>query len=493
MNWSNIFQQLFSYDPASPMLFNSGQFLLFFMLFLIGYAFLFNNKLARTLYILGFSFFFYYKASGWYLIVLLITLAADYGLALAIQKAKQQKFRTFWLVISLCTSLGLLAYFKYTNFFLENIAFLRGEPFKAVDIFLPIGISFYTFQTLSYIIDVYKRELEPTHNFLDYAFYMCFFPHLVAGPIVRAKFFLPQLKNKIILNAVDIQRGFFLIMQGLFKKAIIADYIAQYNDLIFASPGTYSGFENLMAMYGYTLQIYCDFSGYSDMAIGIGLLLGFNLGINFNKPYQALNLTDFWRRWHISLSAWLRDYLYISLGGNRKGKVRQYINLFITMLLGGLWHGPSWKFVFWGGMHGVGLAVHKIWKTYVMPGEIRSKLGSRIWDLASWLLTFHFVVFLWVFFRANDFGTAWTMITQIFSGIDMAYLAPFWNVRYLFVVLTVIGFAIHTIPSKLYPKMEELYINKVPFLLKAASFVVLVQLCLQFRSETVQPFIYFQF
>ncbi len=493
MRWSNIIHDLFSYEVASPMLFNSGQFLFFFVLFLIAYAFLFNNKLSRTLFVLGFSFFFYYKASGWYLIVLLVTLGADYALALAIQKAKQQKYRVFWLVVSLCTSLGLLAYFKYTNFFAENCAFLCGYAFDPYDIFLPIGISFYTFQTLSYIIDVYKRELEPTHNFLDYAFYMCFFPHLVAGPIVRAKFFLPQLKNKIIMNPAEIQRGFFLIMQGLFKKAVLADYVAQYNDLIFAAPGTYSGFENLMAMYGYTLQIYCDFSGYSDMAIGIGLLMGFDLGINFNKPYQALSLTDFWRRWHISLSAWLRDYLYISLGGNRKGKVRQYVNLFITMLLGGLWHGPSWKFVFWGGMHGLGLAVHKAWKKYVMPGEIESKWGSKVYNFFAWFITFHFVVFLWVFFRADDFGTAWTMITQITSGIDMAYLEPFWKVRYLFVILMLVGFAIHAIPSRLYPQMEALYVKKVPFVLKAIAFVLLIQLCLQFKSESVQPFIYFQF
>lgn len=493
MRWSNVIHDLFSYDSANPMLFNSGQFLFFFTLFLIGYAFLYNNKLSRTLYVLGFSFFFYYKSSGWYLLILLFTLAADYGLAWAIFKAKKQKFRTLWLVISLCTSLGLLAYFKYTNFLLENIAFLRGEPFEPLDIFLPIGISFYTFQTLSYIIDIYRRDLEPTNNFLDYAFYMSFFPHLVAGPIVRAKFFLPQLKNNIILKPEEIHRGFFLIMQGLFKKAVLADFIAQYNDLVFAAPNTYSGFENLMAVYGYTLQIYCDFSGYSDMAIGIGLLLGFNLGINFNKPYQALSVTDFWRRWHISLSSWLRDYLYISLGGNRKGKLRQYINLFITMLLGGLWHGASWKFVFWGGMHGVGLVIHKAWKKYVVKEDFTSKAGNAVYNFFSWFITFHFVVVLWVFFRASDFSTATTMISQIFSDFDWAYLQPFWNVRYLFVILLLVGFAIHAIPDYIYPKMEQFYIKKVPFLVKAIAFVLLIQLCLQLKSESVQPFIYFQF
>ncbi len=492
MRWNDIFHDLFGYVKDSPMLFNSGQFLFFFTIFLIFYAILFKNRLSRTLYVLAFSFFFYYKASGWYLGILLATLAVDYGLALAIHHARKKLFRTLWLIFSLCTSLGLLAYFKYTNFFLENVAMIRGEAFEPMDIFLPIGISFYTFQTLSYIIDVYRKELEPTHDFLDYAFYMSFFPHLVAGPIVRAKFFLPQLKEKIIIRAEEVQQGFFLIMQGLFKKAVLADYVAQYNDLVFASPSTYGGFETLMAIYGYTLQIYCDFSGYSDMAIGVGKMMGFDLGINFNKPYQALNITDFWRRWHISLSTWLRDYLYIPLGGNRKGKWRTHINLFITMLLGGLWHGPSWKFVFWGAMHGVGLAVHKLWKKHVMPGEIQSKSWSMVWKAVSWFITFHFVVFLWIFFRADSFDVAWTMIGNVFNSMDLAYLQPFWDVRYLFVILLLVGFAIHAIPSKLFPKIEILYL-KTPFLLKAVAFVLLVQLVIQFRSESVQPFIYFQF
>lgn len=488
MYWNDILHDLISYNPDRPMLFNSGQFLLYFTLFLAFYAVLYKNKASRTLYVLAFSFFFYYKASGWYLIILLITLAVDYGLALAIYKSEKKRTRTLWLIFSLCTSLGLLAYFKYTNFFLENIAFMRGEPFEPTDIFLPIGISFYTFQTLSYIIDVYRHELKPTNNFLDYAFYMSFFPHLVAGPIVRAKFFLPQLKEKIYLKSEDISKGLFLIMQGLFKKAVLADYVAQYNDLIFSSPGNYSGFENLMAIYGYTLQIYCDFSGYSDIAIGIGFIMGFNLGINFNKPYQAINITDFWRRWHISLSSWLRDYLYVPLGGNRKGKYRTYINLFITMLIGGFWHGASWKFVFWGAMHGVGLTIHKLWKKFVSPYTKPSALGKAL----SWLLTFHFVIFLWIFFRAKDFDTAWLMLSQVFYAMDWAYVQPFMDVRWLFVAIMLIGYAIHTIPARVYPMMEQRFI-KLPFIVMAVLFVLIVQLSIQFASESVQPFIYFQF
>jgi alginate O-acetyltransferase complex protein AlgI len=481
-------KQLFTYDPDHPMLFNSGQFLFVFTVFMAIYAAIYKNKLSRTLYVLVFSFFFYYKSSGRYLGILLLTVIVDYGLALLIYQSKTKAQKKLYLILSLVSSLGLLFYFKYTNFFLENVAAANGEPFQRLDIFLPIGISFYTFQTLSYIIDVYRGEIKPTNNFLDYAFYMTFFPHLVAGPIVRAKFFLPQLNEKVILDRVQINTGLFLVIIGLLKKAVLADYIAQYNDLIFADPKTYSGFENLMAIYGYTLQIYCDFSGYSDIAIGIAKMMGFELGSNFNKPYQALNLTDFWRRWHISLSQWLRDYLYVPLGGNRKGRFRTYLNSFLTMLIGGFWHGPSWNFVFWGASHGVGLAIHKFYTETFKPTVNSSLLGKAL----SWLITFHFVVFLWIFFRAKDFTMAWDMIHSIVYNMDLAYVAPFLAVRKTFVLFVLIGFAIHFIPSKWFPAIADGFV-RMPFWAKAVAFVITIQLIIQYASETVQPFIYFQF
>jgi D-alanyl-lipoteichoic acid acyltransferase DltB (MBOAT superfamily) len=371
---------------------------------------------------------------------------------------------------------------------LDNLSALTGRTFTYADVILPVGISFYTFQILSYVIDVYRGEISPEGNLLNFAFYVTFFPQLVAGPIVRASLFLPQLKKTITLDEFEIQRGFFLIIQGLIKKAIIADYIAQYNDIVFLNPAGYSGFENLLALYGYALQIYCDFSGYSDMAIGIGKIMGFNLGINFNKPYQALNITDFWRRWHISLSSWLRDYLYIPLGGNRKGKIRTYINLFITMLLGGLWHGASWRFVIWGGMHGIGLAIHKIWKK-IIPEKFSE---NRIWKIFAWIITFHFVVFLWIFFRASTMQDAWAMIKQIFTAMDPAYILPFWQVRKLFLIMLLVGFATHFIPSQFYPTLEKWFI-RIPWVVKAIGFIVLVQLIIELKSQGVQPFIYFQF
>src|SRR5690606_35141846 len=266
---------------------------------------------------------------------------------------------------------------------------------------LPIGISFFTFQSLSYTIDVYRKDLTPTRSLLDYAFFVSFFPLLVAGPIVRASYFLPQLQQPLLVTREAFGRGVFLILAGLVKKAVIADYISvNFVDRVFDNPALYSGLENLLAVYGYALQIYCDFSGYSDMAIGIALLLGFQFpnNFNFNSPYRSLSITEFWRRWHISLSTWLRDYLYISLGGNRRGRLRTYLNQFITMVLGGLWHGASLRFLLWGAMHGVGLAVHKIWMSWTK----NTWLGRSSWagSFLSWILTFHFVCFTWIFFRA---------------------------------------------------------------------------------------------
>ena len=302
-------------------------------------------------------------------------------------------------------------------------------------------------------------------------------------------------------------------MLGLLKKAVIADYIAQYNDLIFAAPDTYNGFENVMAIYGYTLQIYLDFSGYSDMAIGFGRIMGFDLGVNFKLPYQAQNITDFWRRWHISLSTWLRDYIYIPLGGNRKGKFRTYVNLMITMLLGGLWHGANWKFVFWGMFHGIALAVHKATKSILdrIPNIFPTKF-------VSWFITFHFVIFLWIFFRAADiqrpqeviviedgveiemvqnvridaFVVSWMVIKQVFTDFDISFAVHFWDARWLWVVLVIIGFLTHTIPLKILDKLSDIFV-KTPFMVKLFLFIIVVQLVIQFQNESVQPFIYFQF
>ena len=487
MDIKQLLYSIFVYRPESPLLFNSFEFLVLGILVLAIYAAVYRNKLYRTLFLLAFSLFFYYKTSGIFVLLLLGTLVAVYLMTKRMSRC-QGSGRKWWLAGIVTVVLGVLGYFKYANFLGENFFWLIGKEFHHWDIMLPVGISFYSFQLLSYAIDVYRRELEEEKDFLDYAFYITFFPQLVAGPIVRAKHFLPQLKKDIVLSRSEIEKGFFLIMMGLFKKSILADYLSQYNDLVFANPGAYSGVETLMAIYGYAIQIYCDFSGYTDMAIGMGKMMGFDLGINFNKPYQSTSLTDFWRRWHISLSSWLRDYLYIPLGGNRKGKFRTYFNLFVTMLLGGLWHGANWKFIFWGGMHGVGLAVDKIWQK-VTKGKLKD---YRIARIVGWFITLHFVIFLWVFFRADSFATAWQIIGQVFTSFDLAYLPAFFETRKLFVLLLVLAVGIHAIPSSRFDKVERAYI-RTPFLVKALAFIILIQCILQIKSTDVQPFIYFQF
>jgi len=338
-----------------------------FLLFMPLYSLLRKRRWQATVFVVLFSLFFYYKSSGLFVLMLGATSLFDWLLSRIIARpGAGQALRRCCVAASLTASLGILAYLKYANFFLWNLSALTGENFQPLDLLLPVGISFYTFQSISYIIDVYKGRVAPTRTWLEYAFFLSFFPALVAGPIVRADYFLPQIRANRHASQHEVYSGLWLIISGVIKKAVIADYIAQYNDLIFDAPGAYSGFETLMGIIGYTMQIYCDFSGYSDMAIGIALIMGFRLAPNFDFPYKSRNVGEFWHRWHISLSSWLRDYVYIPLGGNQKGTARTYLNNFITMLVGGLWHGAAWKFVFWGAMHGAGLAVIlPAWMTFM--------------------------------------------------------------------------------------------------------------------------------
>ena len=365
LDWSKLAEVL-TYNAKQPMIFSSGLFLFLFLGFSLIYMLLQKKDTARILFVTLFSYYFYYKSSGFYFFLLGVVTVTDFLLAGRMANTETQWKRRVLLLASLGINLGLLCYFKYTNFFYQILAPLWNGKFQPLDIFLPVGISFFTFQSLSYTIDVYRRELVPLNRLLDYTFYVSFFPQLVAGPIVRARDFIPQIRQPLFVSSEMFGTGVFFIISGLFKKAVISDYISvNFVERIFDNPALYSGVENLFGVYGYALQIYCDFSGYSDMAIGFALLLGFRFPMNFNSPYKADSITDFWHRWHISLSTWLRDYLYISLGGNRKGKVRTYINLCLTMLLGGLWHGASWNFVIWGGFHGIALAAQKFWRNVV--------------------------------------------------------------------------------------------------------------------------------
>lgn len=359
--------------------------------------------------------------------------------------------------------------------------------FQPLDIILPVGISFYTFQSISYVVDVYKGKINPTASWLDYIFYLSFFPALVAGPIVRADYFLPQISENRKPTSIEIYGGLWLIIVGIIKKALIADYISQYNDLIFNDPSLYTGVQTLMGVLGYTMQIYCDFSGYSDMAIGLALMMGFKLGINFNSPYVSRNLTEFWRRWHISLSSWLRDYLYIPLGGNRKGTFRTYLNNFLTMLIGGLWHGAAWKFVFWGAMHGAGLAVHKACQ------PILKKIPDNWFtNFIFWAITFIFVSLLWVFFRAATFEDSILIIGNIFKDFQWSHIPQFFEVRRVWCLMVIALMIFHFIPQSFADRCQLLFC-KSPWIVKLFTFMVVVQLVIEFMSEEVAPFIYFQF
>lgn len=490
IDWSKL-TEILTYDPKQPMIFSSGLFLFLFLGFSLIYMLLQRKTTARLLFVSLFSYYFYYKSSGMYFFLLGIVTVSDFLLARQMVRVETRWKRKLLVGVSLAVNLGLLCYFKYTNFFYEMLAPLWNGRFEPLDIFLPVGISFFTFQSLSYTIDVYRRDLKPLDNLLDYIFYVSFFPQLVAGPIVRARDFVAQIRQPLFVSNEMFGQGVFFLVSGLFKKAVISDYISvNFVERIFDNPGLYSGVENLMGIYGYALQIYCDFSGYSDMAIGIALLLGFRFPINFNSPYKSDSVTDFWHRWHISLSTWLRDYLYISLGGNRKGKFRTYLNLILTMLLGGLWHGASWNFIVWGGLHGMALAVHKFFRS--LWGRSKQYRSQGIRKFFAVLLTFHFVCFCWIFFRNTTFEASLTMIRQVFTAFHpelfVQLVTGYWEVF----ALMLLGYLLHWCPDRWQDGCCRGMI-RLPLVVQALIMIGLIFIVIQVKSSDIQPFIYFQF
>ncbi len=486
IDFHKLFQE-FVYNPKEPMIFSSGFFLFLFLGFIAVYSLVYRHNRLKNIYLTLFSVFFYYKSSGLYFILLLITAVVDYNLARQIARTEDKNRRTFFLILSLCVNIGMLVYFKYTNFFLSIVYEVANRPFDPLNIFLPVGISFFTFQSLSYTIDIYRRHIEPVKDISEFAFFVTFFPQMVAGPIVRASVFLPQVRKTPFVSKADFGKAVFLICIGLFKKAIISDYISlNFVDRIFDNPGLYTGLENLFGVYGYALQIYCDFSGYTDMAIGIALLMGYKLPANFNSPYQSASITEFWRRWHISLSSWLRDYLYISLGGNRKGKVRTYINLMITMLLGGLWHGAALRFVIWGALHGIGLAFEKFINSVVSIPK------NKLTRVLGVIITFHFVCFAWVYFRADNMTVVKAMLTQITTSFHAGIFYDFVKGYPYVLFLMLLGYVLHFIPADTELQVQQL-VTKSPFALKVVYLLVIVLVVIQIKSSEIQPFIYFRF
>ena len=608
-------EKLFSFDSSSPLLFTQFYFWAFFAIVYIIFALIGNKRLMRNAFLFFVSLFFYFKTSGFSLLILLFVTISDFLIAKRISRAPKQGSKKAWLILSIVLDLSILCYFKYSYFFADIIHTITGAEIKIVDIFaqlgnvfagremfsvdaivLPVGISFFIFQVISYTIDVYRKEIEPVKNILDFGFYVSFFPQLVAGPIVKASDFIPQLYKKYHLGRRQFGIAIFWILNGLAKKIILSDYIAvNFIDRVFENPLLFTGFENLTALFGYSLQVYADFSGYTDIAIGVAMLMGFYLPQNFDSPYKAVNPQDFWRRWHMSLSRWLKSYLYIPLGGNREASFGTYfwivlfaiigailsgswavsliflgiglvviaishiskerkkniianLNRFITMLLGGLWHGASWNFIIWGGLNGAGMIVYQFWKntgwhfrmllvTLLSAGliVIRHYNPAPIWNLLTiWMLviyagfiiryiyhlckgskgqvlgtiwgviqTFTFITFTRLFFRsgsnldpesANEeaWNTAQNMVNQIGGKWDTSLIpdicAAYWEVF----ALILLGMIIHWMPSR-WKRWYRLNFALLPIPLMILVIVAAVFVIYQFITADVQAFIYFQF
>ena len=485
---------ILTYSATDPLLFNTCFFLFFFLAFMVGYSLLSGKRTTalRLLYVTACSYYFYYKNAGaWCMLLAIITLV-NFVCAQRMERTSSPRARKCWLWGAITFMLGQLAFFKYTNFALATLGSLSLVPQgQQLDLPLLIGISFFTFQSMSYIIDVYRKQMSATHSLTDFAFFVSFFPTLLAGPILRARTFLPQLRQPVVVTHEMMGAGTWCIVMGLFKKCIISDYISvNFVSRIFDDPSLYSGLENLIGVYGYALQLYCDFSGYSDMAIGIALWMGFHIPANFRAPYKSDSITDFWRRWHISLSSWLRDYLYISLGGNRCSKWRMYLNQFLTMLLGGLWHGASWNFVIWGSVHGLALCGHK-W--------LRDRLGhDKHYHSSGWrraaaiVLTFHVVCFSWLFFAGTSFEASGHMLKQIFTNFQpqliMQFVAGYPEVT----MLMLLGFVLHFLPTRWNEQVSQC-LSRAPLVVNALLLIGIIIWVVQVKGSDVQPFIYFKF
>jgi len=557
-------KHIFLFSEETPLSFVNLYFWIFFGIIYTGYALIYDHKRLRNSYLFFISLFFYYKTSGFFFTILLFSTLIDFWIGKKIGSSTSENKKKLLIILSVFINLSLLVYFKYAHFFVNNINemfgtnirvinhfsaltnWVIGSSFEAGKILLPVGISFFTFQTISYSVDVYRGRVKPVTNIFDFGFYVSFFPQLVAGPIVRASDFIPQLYQKFRLRSYGFGLALFWILKGLIKKMIIGDYIAvNLIDMVFDNPLNYSGFENLLALYGYSLQVYADFSGYTDIAIGLALLMGFRLPKNFNSPYKAKNVGDFWKRWHISLSNWLKDYLYIPSGGNRGGTVFTYvalsmiiafiilltgniwylyislyiiallillslllprvkrsittnINLMITMLIGGLWHGASWQFVIWGGLNGIGLVVYKFWRK-ISPWE-----GKTGWLAHFWMvfLTFNFITLTRIFFRSESneamngmiyrLGNFFTFNSNTGFISEISIIPSILSTYKYPLIIMFIGYIIHWLPSSLKTSYRRWFIQtSAP--LKMIIIIVVVFGLYQSISADRPPFIYFKF
>ncbi len=543
-----------TYQAEKPLIFTQLYFWVFFAIVLLGYSAVYPRKSLRNAYLFAVSLFFYYKTSGLFVGILLFSTISDYLLGFKIAKTSQPLPKKLWLALSILLNLGVLCYFKYAYFFTDayndlmqtdhavynHLAYWSnsffGTHFQAEKIFLPVGISFFTFQTMSYAIDVYRGDIKPVRSLLDFGFYVSFFPQLVAGPIVRASEFIPQLYKPYQLTRAAFGIAIFWILNGLIKKMFLADYVAvNFIDRVFSNPGSFSGFENTVALFGYSLQVYADFSGYTDIAIGVAALMGFTLPTNFNSPYKATHVGEFWKRWHMSLSSWLKDYLYIPMGGNRGGSLFSYImvgvllfftaiiwgswlglgvlttslfitilfyrlvpvirkhidtniNVMLTMTIGGLWHGASWNMMIWGGLNGLGLVVFKYWNK-ISPWRNKDKWYFRAWGIA---LTLIFITFTRTWFRGESTEQVWLMLEQIVYRFNATIIPEVcYNYRYIFSFI-VLGYFIHWWPSSWKEWLKNQFAG-LPMVVQALVAFIVMVIVYQVLSSELQPFIYFVF
>lgn len=486
------FLKALTYNPHHPLQFNSAMFFIFFTVLYLVYAIVFQKVSARNVVLLIFSLYFYYKVSGIAVIILLCIATFDFFIGKGIFGTKKKSAKTFLLLSSLVIDLGSLFYFKYTNFFLKlwNDAQGSADPL-VLNIILPVGISFFVFKSLTYIFDIYRGDIEkPEKNYFNYVLYVAFFPNIMAGPISRAADLLPQIREKLTLNESNIGQGLFLIICGAFKKIVIADFLAgNFVDRVFEVPNYFSGFENLMASYGYTVQLYFDFSGYTDIVIGIACLLGFTILPNFNKPFLAVNVTDFWRRWHLTLSSWLRDYLFTPLSVNmrRMGTFGIVIAVMITFILCGLWHDANITFVIWGGLHAIALAWDVV--TNKLRGRIRKKINKSIYKFISIFVTFHFLCLSFIVFRASTLDNAMKMYNKIFTDMNFS-LATQWVHLYFYpFIVLIIGLLLHYTPIKWNYVLLNIY-TRMHWTIKVLIAFIAFILIYQIFSTQALPFLY---
>ena len=465
------------------MLFTQIEFILFFIFLIAIISFLKDGNIKKIALLIA-NFYFYAYFDYRFLFLLIFSAFATFFIGEKLQSAKFQLLRKILLLLGLSVNISILAYFKYLNFFIESINHvfnLNNSAVNTINIIIPLGISFYTFRFISYLIDIYRKNIK-TGVLLNFSIYGTFFPIIASGPISRAIFFIPQL-NKIEISLKNLYAGFRLFTIGLFLKVFVADRIASYVNYFYENHDIFDSVTTWMAALSYSIQLYCDFAGYSSMAIGLSLMLGIQIEENFNFPYLAGSIIDFWKRWHITLSLWIKDYLYIPLGGSRKGKERKYFNLLIAMTLCGLWHGAAWTFVIWGFLHGILIVINHLWR----GSNYQSYLTKfpRLYSFASWTLTFLSVTLCWVFFRSSNVGEAVAILQKLFSfnNAGVTWFHPF----VIFILLST--FLFHLL-SNLKLKFISLPLeNKVTLTI----LFCLLWLVIVFYPEEFQPFVYFQF